>query len=104
MINECPSVINVVACITSNDMATIGLIFALTCGGHIVIQDHAIAQLEQSPHLTDPTANHGEPVVVNRQLVLAVNMALGDQLRLSLDSNDSSYFISHKWRDTGPFK
>ena len=68
------------------------------------IQDHVVAQREQSPHLTDPTANHGEPVVANRQLVRTVNRALGDQLRLQLDSNGSSCFISHQWLDTGPFK
>ena len=68
------------------------------------IQDHAGAQREQSPHLTDPTANNGNPVVANRQLVRAMDRALGNQLRLSLNSNDSSCFVSPHGEIRAPSK
>ena len=68
------------------------------------IQDHAGAQLEMSPHFQDHTANHGQPVVANRQLITALNRAHGDQLRLTLDSSRSNCFISHTWRNPCPFK
>ena len=37
MINECLSVLNAVACITRNDIATVGFTSALMFSGHIVI-------------------------------------------------------------------